>query len=183
MFQVPDPYTAFNNYQILRMCKVVYDYKKDLMQYLNEIHIESDYFYDAFWICINCIMAKVRQYYSDNWEGELIFIRDPRIDKYFQLANEFGRLSGMPGDQNTYIKDAFSAIDSAICYQDSCYDCDFRYNKDTRKGCRIILALFAEFNNYYEIVEGMIGMVEFFEENTEKLQKEIKSFKRLETAA
>lgn len=183
MFQVPDPYTAFNNYQILRMCKAVYDYKKEFMKHLDEIRIEGDYFYDTFWCCISCTIKKVRQYYSENWEGEIMFIRDPRIDAYFQLACEFGRLSGTPEDQNKHIKDALSAIDSALCYHDSCYDCDFRYNKKTGKGCRIILAPFAEFSNYYEIVEGMIGMVEFFEEKTEKLRKEIESLKRLEAAA
>ena len=183
MFQVPDPYTAFNNYQILRMCKAVYDYKKDLMQHLDGIHIEGDYFYDAFWICISCTIKKVRQYYSENWEGEIMFIRDPWIDEYLHFAYEFGRLSGTPEDQNTYIKDALSTIDNALCYQDSRYDCDFRYNKKTGKGCRIILAPFADFSNYYEIVEGMIGMVDFFEQRIEKLRKEIESLKRLEAAA
>lgn len=32
MFQVPDPYMVFNNYQVLRMSKAMYDYKKDIIE-------------------------------------------------------------------------------------------------------------------------------------------------------
>jgi len=183
MFQVPDPYMAFNNYQILRMCKGVYEYKKELMEQLKGIYIDGDFMYETFWICLSLIISKVRQYYSDSWEGEIIFLRDHRMDEYFQLVMEYSRITGLMENDNPYFKTAMDAIDSSLCYQDGMYDCDFRYNKKTFKGCRIVLSLFSEFTYYYEVVEGMIGLINFFEENTEKLRQAIKSLKGLEEAA
>ena len=67
-------------------------------------------------------------------------------------------------------------------YQDNMYDCGFSYNEKTLKGCRIILGIFGEFSYYYEIVEGMIGLMKFFEEKAEKLRQEIENVKGLEAA-
>lgn len=183
MFQVPDPYTAFNNYQILRMSRAMYDYKKDLMKELSGIHIDSDFIYETFWICLSCIISKVRNYYSDGWEGEFVFLRDQRMDEYFQLVMEHSSLTGLKENDNPYFKDAMNAIDGSISYQDNMYDCGFRYNKKTYRACRIVLGLYGEFSYYYEIIEGMIGLMEFFEENIKKLRYDTENMKRLEAAA
>lgn len=183
MFQVPDPYMAFNNYQILRMSKAMYDYKKELMKELTGIHIDSDFMYETFWICLGCIITKVRNYYSDGWEGEFVFLRDRRMDEYFQLVMEYSSLTGLKENDNPYFKDAMKAIDSGLCSQDNMCDCGFRYNQKTYRACRIVLGLYGEFSYYYEIIEGMISLMEFFEEKTEKLRKDIESMKRLEAAA
>ena len=183
MFQVPDPYIAFNNYQILRMFKAIYDYKKDFIKELKGVHIDSDFMYETFWICLSSVISKVRNYYSDCWEGELIFLRDKRIDEYFQLVLEHSRLTGLKENDNPYYKDAIKAVDISLSYQDNMYDCGFQYNKKTYRACRIILGLYGEFSYYYEIIEGMIGLMEFFEENTEKLRQEVENMKRLEAAA
>ena len=55
MFQIPDSYTAFNNYQILRMSKALYDYKKDLIKKFKGNNIDSDLMYEVFWISLSCI--------------------------------------------------------------------------------------------------------------------------------
>lgn len=183
MFQIPDPYTAFSNYQILRMSKAIYDYKKDLMNELSGIHIDSDFMYDTCWICISCIISKVHSYYSDGWEGEFIFLRDRRIEEYFQLVFEYNSLAGIKEEENPYSKAALKAIDSSLNYQDNMYDYDFRYNKKNYQACRIVLALYGEFSNYYEIIEGMIGLMNFFEENTKKIRFDIINLKRMEAVA
>jgi len=174
---------AFNNYQILRMSRAMYDYKKDLMKELSGIHIDSDFIYETFWICLSCIISKVRNYYSDGWEGKFVFLRDQRMDEYFQLVIEYSSLTGLKENDNPYFKDAMNAIDGSISYQDNMYDCGFRYNKKTYRACRIVLGLYGEFSYYYEIIEGMIGLMEFFEENIKKLRYDTENMKRLEAAA
>lgn len=183
MFQIPDSYTAFNNYQILRMSKALYDYKKDLIEKLKGNNVDSDFMYEVFWISLNAIVSGVRTYYSESWEGEFVFLRDNRIDKYFQLVFEYSKLTGLKENSNPYFKDVMSEIDNSLSYQDNMYDCAFKYNKKTYKACRIFLSLFGEFTYYYEIVVGMIQLIEFLEEKTEKLQMEIESIKRLEAVA
>lgn len=156
--------------------------KKILLKEFDGIHIDSDFIYEVFWICLGSVMTKVRTYYSDSWEGELIFLRDKRMDEYFQLIVQYCRITSMKENENPHFKDVMEAIDMSMNYQDNMYDCDFRYNEKTLKGCRIVLALYGEFSNYYEIVEGMIGLIEFFEEKAKKLRQEIENLKGLEVA-
>ena len=109
MFRVPDLYMAFYNYQILRMSKAMYDIKKDIMKELDGIHVDSDYMYEVFWICLGSVISRMRSYYSDSWEGELIFLRNKRIDEYFQLVLQYCRITGMKENENLYYKDAMAA--------------------------------------------------------------------------
>lgn len=183
MCQPLDTYVVYNNYQIIKMVKAIHDYKKEFMGKVKEIYVESDYLYDAFWTCLSLLIPKIRDYYSDDWEEELVFLRDKRIDDYFQLIKQYCKLQGIDENDNQYMKEAMDAINDCLDFQCSNYDCDFRYNKKTHRACRILLGFFGDFNNYSEIIENYIGLIEFFEERTEKIQQEITSIKRLEAAA
>ncbi len=81
--------------------------RKDLIDTCMNGCLHPDYYYEDMYNLISAVFSDTRNYYRDDFEDEIIIIKDSALTDYFVKAAEYGKRKGIPDDDNPYVKSIY----------------------------------------------------------------------------
>lgn len=162
-------------WEALYILKSLYDHGKGeaILHYYAAHNIDGDDWYEMAMEAVGYIFLDTRGYYNEEKEIEVNVFFDPMITEFFRLCEQYETEDGIPPENNQYRQDLYRAIESGFCFNS--YSYSYRVYTDTsrKNGCRIVLLLYCEFYNHYEVVNGLLDVYDAFEFQTQRLKEEL----------
>lgn len=129
-----------------------------------------------------CVFRNTKVYYHetkrvsrDEWteNREVYVFRDPILDRFDALCREYETQKHISTVENPYARGLEDTIHHAMQFGDYSYDYLWKNGTEDRKGPKIVLFLFEEFNSYSEIPEGLCRIIDFCESEVKHLEHEL----------
>lgn len=171
--------------QSLYIAKIFYDHDRldKLLDCLDDdITISWDELAQIEQTAAGCIFADSRYYYQpekdidrDHYRPaqDIFVLRDPLLTRYDNLCRRLEAAEGITNVENPFAKDLESAIHRNMQLNSYCYDYRWIDSTADRKGAKIVLFLFEEFEVYYDLIEALFSILDFCEEMIPELENRL----------
>ena len=171
--------------QSLYIAKIFYDHNRldTLLDCLDDdITISWDDLSQLEQTAVGCVFADSRYYYQpekyidrDHYRSDqdVYVLRDPLLTRYDNLCRRLEAAEGITKVENPFAKDLESAIHRHMQLSSYCYDYRWIDSTADRKGAKIVLFLFEEFEVYYDLIDALFSILDFCEETIPKLESRL----------
>lgn len=128
---------------------------------------------------LECAFADCRSYYQegrrvgrDEYEAdhETYVMRDPLLTRYDDLCRRLEMKLGITKVENQFAKDLESTVNRNMLFSSYSYDYHWIDSTRDRKGAKIVLLLYEEFEAYYDIPDSLFAILDFCKAGIPKLE-------------
>ncbi len=125
------------------------------------------------------IFQDTLHYYNEDKEIETWLFRDPVIDRFCRLCQEYETRGGISEEQNPYRRDMEQIMHDGFCFDGYSYNYDWRLSSKDRGQKCLLLFTGCEFYSSDEIPGGLMDIKGGFEATVARLEKELSKETRI----
>lgn len=157
---------------ILSIAKLLYDHGK-LNRLFDYIGSDTDLSWDSQCLvercACECVFEDTRVYYQEGKkvsrteyeeDRDTFVLRDPLLNRFDQLCREYEARYGISRIENNFVRQLEDTIHSAMQFPNFCYDYLWMDGTKDRKGPKLVLFLFEEFDSYERIPEALCTILD-----------------------
>lgn len=160
------------SYQILKMCKHIHDRHPDKFAHIKgrKLSLHYDDILEVYSFCLDAVVSDVEPGYVEDWENELLVIRDKRIREYFQAAQNYAAKYGTGDPTRDYMAAGFDMTDKCL---DISYSVGYCLNKKKSTGIysTLILEMTHDFFSFADLVKGIDDLMQLYRQKTEEIRQ------------
>jgi hypothetical protein len=172
------------SYQILKMCKYIYDRYPDQFAHIKErkLSLHCDDILEVYSFCLDAVVSDVEPGYMEEWENEILVIRDSRIREYFHAAHHYAVKYGIGEPAADYMAAGLDMMDKCL---DISYSVGYCLNKKKSTGIysTLIVEMTQDFFSFADLVKGIDELMEFYRQKAEEIHQLLDCALELEVAA
>lgn len=172
------------SYQILKMCKHVHDRHPAEFAHIKgrKLSLHYDDIFEVYSFCLDAVVSDVEPGYVEEWEHELLVIRDKCIREYFQAAQHYAAKYGTGDPARDYMAAGVDMMDKCL---DISYSVGYCLNKKKTTGVysTLIIEMTQDFFSFADLVKGIDDLMQFFQQKAEEILQLLNSAIELEVAA
>ena len=178
------PCVSDYSYQILKMCKYIHDRHPDKFAHIRErkLSLHYDDILEVYSFCLDAVVSDVEPGYMEDWENELLIIRDRRIMEYFQAACHYAAKYGTGDPAGDYMAAGFDMMDKCLNISHSVGYC-LNKKKSTGIYSTLIIEMTQDFFSFAELVKGIDDLMQFYQQKTKEIRLLLEYALELEVAA
>ena len=170
---------------ILSIAKLLYDHGK-LNRLFDYIGSDTNLSWDSQCLveqcACECVFQDTRIYHH---EGKMVshteyeedrdafVLRDPLLNRFDQLCRQYETKYGISRIENNFVRRMENAIHSAMQFPNYCYDYRWMDGSKDRKGPKLVLFLFEEFDSYEKIPEALCTILDACACEISQLEKKL----------
>lgn len=168
--------------QSLYIAKTFYDHGR-LGQLLERLHdgitLSWDELGELERTAAECVFEDTKYTWQDprrKRDGEyhsgcdIYILRDPILTRYDQLCRAYEAKEGISKAENPFSSRLCSAVQKAMYWGDYCHDYRWVDGSEDRKGPKLVLLLYDEFDSFYVIPDSLFSILDFCAEGIPKLE-------------
>lgn len=157
---------------ILSIAKLLYDHGKlDIL--FDYIGSDTDLSWDSQCLveqcACQCVFQDTRIYHHEGKkvshteyeeDRDTFVLRDPLLNRFDQLCREYEAKYGISRIENNFVRQMENAVHVAMQFPNYCYDYLWIDGTKDRKGPKLVLFLFEEFESYERIPEALCAILD-----------------------
>ena len=144
-----------------------------LLQQYGNCAIDGDYIYEMSSECMTQVFADTSNYYHEDKEAEVFVFCDQALDSFYMMCRQYEAIRRIHPESNPHRKAMESQIWYSLTFDSYSYETYLYSDQDQKGRCRIVLVLYSEFYDYFEVPGSLLEIKEELETHMRIMKQEI----------